>query len=91
MTRNYEQQQHSTGSTSGDASVTTANSDVLQADRLYTLEEAAEILRLSPKTLSNWASAGESKGPRRVKLNGRTIRYRRTDLQAYINSMVEAA
>lgn len=91
MNRKDQEKMHPSVSTSGIASVTIANSDALQADRLYTLEEAAEILRLSPKTLSNWASAGESKGPRRVKLNGRTIRYRRTDLQAYINSMVEAA
>lgn len=58
-------------------------------DRLLTVPQAAELLQLSPKTLANWASAGH--GPRRVKLTARDIRYRRSDLIAFISDKLESA
>lgn len=75
-------------------SLTTAESALIDEaliaqDRLLTIDEAAAILRLNPKTLANYAWQGV--GPRRVRLNSRSIRYRRSDLQAYIDSKVEAA
>lgn len=37
---------------------------------------------LSYQTLANWRTAGT--GPRFTRLNGRMIRYRRSDLQAWL-------
>ncbi|MBF6171155.1 helix-turn-helix transcriptional regulator [Nocardia blacklockiae] len=46
-----------------------------------TRAEVAERLRLKPKTLANWASAG--KGPPCIRLGGRAIRYPRKDFDAW--------
>lgn len=45
-------------------------------------KEAASFLRLSPKTLANWRCAG--KGPHSIRLGERAIRYRFSDLEAFI-------
>lgn len=50
-------------------------------DTVYTTNQAADYLKLSPKTLVNWR--GEGKGPRFVRL-GRAVRYRKSDLDAYV-------
>ena len=50
-------------------------------NELLTPAEAAEILRISPATLPRWRWAGE--GPDFVRI-GRSIRYRREDLDRYI-------
>ena len=54
-------------------------------DKLYTEHEAAEILRISPKTLQK--RRFDKKPPAYVNLNG-TIRYRDTDLAKYIENSV---
>ena len=50
-------------------------------ERLVNDVTAAEILGLSVITLRNWRCLG--KGPRYLKLNGRAIRYRVSDLLAW--------
>lgn len=45
-------------------------------------DEAADYLELSPETLRTWRSRG--KGPRYLKLEGRTIRYTLSELNAYL-------
>ena len=51
---------------------------------LLTRKEAAEMLGLRPQTLSKWASAGDYTLPfARV---GRMARYRRSDVEAYVES-----
>ena len=56
---------------------------------LLTTAEAASFLNISPKTLVNWRLLGI--GPRYVKI-GRRIRYRKEDLESYIqSSLVETA
>jgi excisionase family DNA binding protein len=47
--------------------------------------EAAQYLGLQKTTLEAWRSRGE--GPRFVKL-GRAVRYRQSDLEAWIESRV---
>ena len=47
----------------------------------FTTKQAAARLTLSPNTLEVWRCRGE--GPRFLKL-GRAVRYRDTDLDAYI-------
>ncbi|GAB5388408.1 MAG: hypothetical protein Alpg2KO_13760 [Alphaproteobacteria bacterium] len=44
--------------------------------------QTAKYLALSPKTLANWRTQG--KGPEYHKIGGR-IRYRQSDLDAYVN------
>lgn len=55
---------------------------------LYTVDEVAEYLRLSPATLYNWKLAG--KGPRYVKVGGRIL-YDWHDVQDYVEEHTQAA
>jgi hypothetical protein len=62
------------------------NTSLAAADRaleLLTQEEAAVVLRKSPRVLRFWRTAGI--GPAYVKL-GKTVLYNREDLIAYIRS-----
>lgn len=52
-----------------------------RVERLLTEDQAADILRVSPRTLQGWRQRGD--GPPWVKL-GATVRYRRRDLRRYI-------
>jgi len=49
-----------------------------------TPEEAANYLRLSKRGLEDMRARGD--GPRYAKVNGRVVRYRRTDLNAWLLS-----
>jgi predicted DNA-binding transcriptional regulator AlpA len=53
-------------------------------DQMLTAHEVASILRLSVPTLSEWRSSGI--GPTFKRLGHRTIRYRREDVLAWIDS-----
>ncbi|MAW80407.1 MAG: hypothetical protein CMI63_09220 [Parvularcula sp.] len=55
--------------------------DVTKKDRLNN-EEAAQYLGLKAATLNKWRVYGE--GPPFIKV-GRLVRYRRTDLDAYLS------
>jgi excisionase family DNA binding protein len=48
-------------------------------DRLLTLREAAEVLRLHPRTVREYLRRGELQG----RLIGRRWRFRRADLDAF--------
>ncbi|MGD0907618.1 MAG: helix-turn-helix domain-containing protein [Candidatus Acidiferrales bacterium] len=48
-------------------------------DRLLTLKEAAEVLRLSPRTVRGYLQSGEIEG----RLIGGRWRFRRADLDAF--------
>jgi len=52
----------------------------LTAEKLYSVEEAAELLGISPLTLGNWLRAGKITG---TKI-GRKWRITDSDLQAFI-------
>jgi predicted site-specific integrase-resolvase len=52
---------------------------------LMTQDEVAALFDITTPVLANWRSAG--KGPLYVKLGGR-VKYRKTDVQAFINSNV---
>lgn len=47
-----------------------------------TRAELAEFLKLAPQTLARWTVEG--RGPRPTHL-GRAVRYRRRDIEAYLN------
>jgi excisionase family DNA binding protein len=53
-------------------------------DKLLTRREAADLLGISPETLTIWACTKRYPLPY-VKV-GRSVRYRRTDLEAFIES-----
>jgi predicted DNA-binding transcriptional regulator AlpA len=50
--------------------------------RLVTVNEAADFLRTSPKTLEGWRTRGG--GPKFVRLGTRAVRYRPADLNEFI-------
>ena len=50
--------------------------------------EAAAYLTVAVTTLRNWRSL-KGKGPRFVKVGARLVRYRRTDLAAFITGDAE--
>jgi excisionase family DNA binding protein len=58
------------------------------SDELLNIEQAAEILSVSKRSLYEWRMRG--KGPQAVKI-GRELRYRRTDVDAYLDALFEAA
>ena len=51
-------------------------------DRLLTLKEAAEVLRLSARTVREYVNRGEIKG----KIIGKRWRFRRADLDAFFEN-----
>lgn len=53
-------------------------------DRLLGQKEVKEILNLADSTLEQWRLKGQ--GPKYVKL-GRAVRYRMSDVQAYISNL----
>jgi excisionase family DNA binding protein len=59
------------------------------AHSLLTQDEAAEYLRVSPRTLERWRLLGI--GPRYVKLGGRKVACRLADLDAWINSQLRSS
>jgi predicted DNA-binding transcriptional regulator AlpA len=61
----------------------TAKPAVLDTAHLLTEVEAAQFLNVSHRSLQNWRVRGG--GPRYVKIGGRIVRYRRSDLAAWID------
>ncbi len=59
------------------------------AERLMTRQEAAEFLGLKPQTLNNWAV--EQRHFPVIKIGGRCVRYRLSDLQRFIEQSVRPA
>jgi excisionase family DNA binding protein len=51
-------------------------------ERLLTLREAAEVLRLSPRTVREYVQRGEIKG----RIIGKRWRFRRADLDAFFEN-----
>lgn len=54
-------------------------------ESLLTSAEVAEWLKVSQSSLSRWRSAG--RGPRAVYLSPASPRYRRVDVQAWLDRM----
>lgn len=52
-------------------------------ERLLTTDEASRLLGYSPHTLQFWRSHGG--GPAYIKVNGKLVRYRKSDLEGWIN------
>ena len=61
-------------------------SEALQTHALLTREQAAAYLGLKPQTLASWV-VRHIQGPPFIKV-GRSVRYRRTDLDRWLDSQV---
>ena len=62
---------------------------VVAETRMLTIDEAAAYLAIPKATLYTWRTRRVGFGPRAVKIGG-CLRYRRTDLDAWIESHLEA-
>ena len=56
-------------------------------DELLTVAELAELLKVTPQTIYAWRA--ERHGPPAVKLNDRAIRFRRCDVDAWLEARSE--
>ncbi|WP_419994455.1 helix-turn-helix transcriptional regulator [Streptomyces boninensis] len=61
-------------------------------ERLLSPQDAADLLGLRRKTLYNWASTWkvERRGPEPLRLEGRALRYRASDVARYIENLPRA-
>ena len=59
------------------------------SDRLVRQEDAALILGVTPRCMENWRHRGE--GPKFVRISGRCIRYRKSDLYEWIEGRVKSS
>lgn len=62
----------------------------MPTDRLLTEAEAAALLNLQPGTLRYWRSTGRIGQPPFVRI-GRQVRYRASDLAAYMDGLTAGA
>ena len=53
-----------------------------------TTSQAAELLQVGTQTLSNWRVQGV--GPRFIRLDGRLVRYRQSDIDEYLAERIVA-
>lgn len=60
----------------------------VKSDQLLTQQQVSEVLQIKVGTLQNWRADGE--GPPFVKIGG-AVRYRRQDLDQWIESRVVAS
>ena len=56
-------------------------------DTLYTPADVSKLINVPIGTLAYWRHAGQ--GPRFLKLGGRVIRYRKTDVAEWLNDSVQ--
>ena len=54
-------------------------------DKLLSSTEAAEILGIQPRTLEFWRQRG-AVGPKFIRYSARCVRYRLSDLQAWVSA-----
>ena len=66
-----------------------ASAEQAANDSLLTPEETSDLLKIAPQTLANWRSQG--KGPSWVKLGARRCRYRRSEIDRFIEAMTITA
>lgn len=61
-------------------------------ERWLTAQEAADRLRIKRKTLYNWASIWEveRRGPEPLRMGGRALRYRESDVDRCVEARQQA-
>lgn len=58
--------------------------ETVEADETMNDRQAAEMLGMRRETLQRWRCQG--KGPKFIQISARCIRYRKSDLSAWLNS-----
>jgi len=58
-------------------------------DLLLTIDETAELLRVSPRALYSWRKRAH--GPAPTRIGFRKILYRRSDVELYLSAMRDRA
>ncbi|MFC1544602.1 helix-turn-helix transcriptional regulator [Gemmatimonadota bacterium] len=56
---------------------------IFRETQLFDEREVSQLLRLSVQTLRNWRCIG--RGPKYLKINGYTVRYRAVDIQNFLS------
>ena len=70
--------------------ITSANpAGANEPDHLVRQEEAAALLSVTARCMENWRHRGE--GPKFVRIFGRCIRYRRSDLDDWIERRIRTS
>ena len=69
-----------------DAEANTPLPSILRNEDLICTKSAAKWLGISHQTLEKWRS--QNRGPRFCKIGGKTIRYRKLDLQEFIEELL---
>lgn len=67
----------------------TTTADTTQQSMILTIDEAAAYLAIPKATLYTWRTRRVGFGPRAVKMGG-CLRYRRSDLDAWVVEHLEA-
>lgn len=57
--------------------------DTAQTEKLLTSEEVAQIVGVGTEQVKIWRSNGQ--GPKYLKLGHRTVRYKRADVEAWLD------
>lgn len=61
----------------------------MTTETLLTEQQAADLLNFSPRFLQSRRIRGD--GPKYVRISGRAIRYRLTDIRAWIEGRIECS
>ncbi len=56
-------------------------------DELLTIKQLAELLQVPVPTIYRWRHLGE--GPRGIRVSGRHVRYRRSDVEAFLQERAD--
>ncbi|MDP8927274.1 MAG: helix-turn-helix domain-containing protein [Actinomycetota bacterium] len=58
-----------------------------ERDELLTIKQLAELLQVPVPTIYRWRHLGE--GPRGIRVSGRHVRYRRSDIEAFLRERAD--
>lgn len=57
------------------------------SDELLTIQQLAELLQVPVATIYRWRHRGE--GPRGIRVSGRHVRYRRADVEKFLEERAD--
>ncbi len=58
-----------------------------KGDELLTIQQLAELLQVPVATIYRWRHRGE--GPRGIRVSGRHVRYRRADVETFLEERAD--
>ncbi len=60
---------------------------MVNREELLTVRQLAELLQVPVSTIYRWRHLGE--GPRGIRVSGRHVRYRRSDVEAFLKERMD--